>query len=75
MAITNGTRRGGNEYARIYDRLRKRSYRYVGRQIWPWFMNGGENSSLGDWYGIEHDAYVAGVRDALSLISAMQEDA
>ena len=97
MAITEGTRRGGNKYARAYDRLRKHSQRTqqaveaiedeIGRRTY-WGSESqvlieagtemearlyGVDSRIGDptW----HTAYVRGVRDALSLISAMQEDA
>ena len=45
-----------NQLARVYDRLRKRSYRSA-------------------WTEREHEAYVAGVRDALNAVKTLQENA
>lgn len=66
-----------NRQARIYDRLRKRSYRRWRRADVAW--DAWEARALGgdfmapmpedSWDGIEHRAYVEGVRDALEALS------
>lgn len=68
VAVTGGRIR--NQFARIYDRLRKRSDRNIGNNRSKYL--GGQ---FGSWTVAEHEAYVAGVRDALNAVEALQENA
>ena len=77
MAITHGTRYGGGQLARIYDRLRKRSQRAEN-----WFIFGVSVSTRDRvrdsqglrWNRYDHAAYVAGVKDALNAIEDIAID-
>ena len=76
MNITKGKRQTAweqmYEYAyvypdtarRIYDRLRKRSYRRTKRI--DYVVHG--SIGITEWTGYDHEAYVAGVRDALNEV-------
>jgi len=48
--------KGGTQFGPIYERLRKRSYRR---------MLSARYADNYDWCDMDHEAYVAGVRDAL----------
>lgn len=48
---------------RVYDRLRKRSYRRT--KAIDYVVRDG-SIGLTEWTGYDHEAYVAGVRDALN---------
>lgn len=56
-SFTKGKRKGDrlDAHRRVYDRLRKRSYRDI--------------DHYGAWYEFEHYAYVRGVKDALKAIA------
>ena len=70
MAITHGTTYGGGQLARIYDRLRKRSDRGTHHRPRSSFVAQSFMGFKGDWSYKEHEAYVAGVRDALNAVDA-----
>jgi hypothetical protein len=69
MSITKGE----GALGRIYERLRKRSYRkmvWFSKKLSP--FGGLVDMELGDyWYdSIDHEAYIMGVRDALQAVEA-----
>lgn len=64
-AVTSGQTR--STASRIYDRLRKRSQRAIGKKT-SHDMTSSPYSGAAPWMTYEHDAYVAGVRDALNAI-------
>lgn len=85
MNITSGKRvstpedeygRTFNQARRLYDRLRKRSYRKVAawEKAWyeaVWNPNVSDFVTDGDavpWDKYEHEAYVAGVKDTLNAV-------
>lgn len=63
MSFTKGNNR--SDYARVYDRLRKRSYR---RRVLSYFGH----SAYQEWE--EHACYVEGVRDALAAMEAIEDE-
>lgn len=56
MSFTKGNDR--SDYARVYDRLRKRSYRSLAQ----WTL------------GNRHKSYLAGVRDALDAMQQIEDE-
>lgn len=58
-AIGRSQRISEHELKRIYERLRKRSYRHIS-----------DRNKLQSWWPFEHEAYTKGVRDALKEIQA-----
>lgn len=72
MAVTHGTTTGGNNLSRIYDRLRKRSDRAVWEKPRATVIGHISYTGFthGDWSMKEHEAFVAGVRQALSAVEA-----
>lgn len=67
MTVTYSPDGDRGDLERIYDRLRKRSYRRMKRaavQGWP----------FGDvWMDEDHDAYVDGLRDGLTAVKEICE--
>lgn len=63
MSFTKGNDR--SDYARVYDRLRKRSYR---SRVAAWLGH----TSYQEWE--EHACYVEGVRDALAAMEAIEDE-
>ena len=69
MRFTKGTTKdAGDDYARVYDRLRKRSYRHERGS--PSY--GADAAFYGDV--MLHAAYVRGVKDALSAMVAIDDE-